>query len=158
MVIIEHVYYIWSQQDYSIIFHNCNFSPDFRLDFNFCRDRAIRLPWTCSQGDYIRSRCANMTFTLCTMYDKSHAISYERNMTNMTNEMLFLSHVPLPLSSHWNHVTRMSTLIFTSFLFCYITPWHLAALKSWGGKKKHTFDVPLQNFKAERCCNWPWSN
>lgn len=30
---------------------------------------------------------------------------------------LLLSHVPLSLSSLWNHVTRMSTLIFKSFPF-----------------------------------------
>lgn len=84
------------------------------------------LTLTNSYGDYITDCCRNFFTQKCIPY-VAHTTSH---IEYQLKEIYLCSYV-------WNHLTWMSTLIFTSFLFCYITPWHLAALKSWGEKKKH---------------------
>lgn len=95
MVITEHVLYLiiaglFNYPSKPFFFYSLNFCRYL----NFCQEHAICISCSCSQGDYIRQRFANMTFTLCTVYNKSHAISYKRNMTNVA---LFLSCSRLPV-------------------------------------------------------------
>lgn len=115
--------YVWPQQDYSqpeiqpeIIIH-----PPY---FNFCLHHGMDCVW---------DQLVNVTNIFYVMY-QSHAISHEIKYDKCS---LCLSRVLLSLPSHWNHVTRTSILSFTPSFLCCITPWHLSALKSWGGKKTH---------------------
>lgn len=97
----------------------------FCLYLAFVQVYANCLTLTNSYGDYITDCCRNFFTHKCIPY-VAHTTSHTEYQLK---EIYLCSYV-------WNHLTWMSTLIFTSFLFCYITPWHLAALKSWGEKKK----------------------
>lgn len=73
------------------------------------------------------------------MYDESFAASYRRK-DDKCSRFLFSCSLP-----HYNHVTGMSSLIFTSsifFFFFYITPWRLGALKNPEVEKKKK-ETPL---------------
>lgn len=125
-----------------------NFEPEFAciLIFKLNRGPCRLLHITWFQGDWIKD--ANMTFTLCTMYDKSHTISHKRNMPNVT---LSLSCFPPLRIIASKSCSRTSTLIFTSLLF--LLHYSMAScsfeILRWR-KKKNTFDVPLRkNFKAD---------
>lgn len=155
MVITEHVLYLISQQDYLIILHRRNFSLSSCLCFNFRQDHAICLAWACSPGNDIRDRCTNMTFILCAMYNKSHAISYKRNMTNAA---VSLSCSPLPIlplkscnRNVYPHFHILPFLLHYSMASCC---FEILRLK----KKKTPLMFYCENFKEECCCNWPWSN